>query len=263
VAQRLFKACENGFIVSGFDIDDPVRRESSLRQRWSKQILVGNAPQHTTPGPRRDPGGEQCSGSRVDRVISAAGHFVQRAERQAAFRQVLIDGLDAERQYCPLMPRPTLKASNALAKRRDSGNVDRRINAPLLPVSQANRSLFVLVVLGVNGYVVRHGERRSGAQGGAAVTNEREVVPEESHLLVINSTQGHQVPRPQRFLAQQFFAALRAVVRRVLDVAGNLMGGALCLIQLALSAQPLVAGGGHRAASLSGSSPLGGLTPGM
>jgi len=125
VAQRLFKACENGFIVSGFDIDDPVRRESSLRQRWSKQILVGNAPQHTTPGPRRDPGGEQCSG---------------------------------------------------LAKRRDSGNVDRRINAPLLPVSQANRSLFVLVVLGVNGYVVRHGERRSGAQGGAAVTNEREVV---------------------------------------------------------------------------------------
>ena len=80
------------------------------RQRWSKQILVGNAPQHTTPGPRRDPGGEQCSGSPVDRVISAAGHFVQRAERQAAFRQVLIDGLDAERQYCPFMPRPTLKA---------------------------------------------------------------------------------------------------------------------------------------------------------
>jgi hypothetical protein len=46
----------------------------------------------------------------------------------------------------PRMLRPTLKASNALAKRLHSGNVDRRIHALLLPVWQANCSLFVLAV---------------------------------------------------------------------------------------------------------------------
>jgi hypothetical protein len=41
---------------------------------------------------------------------------MQRAERQAALWQALINGPDAERQYRPPMPRPALKASNALAK---------------------------------------------------------------------------------------------------------------------------------------------------
>jgi len=76
---------------------------------------------------------------------------MQSPERQATFRQPLINGLDTERQYRTPMPRPAFKASNALAKRRDSGNVDRRIHALLLPVSQAHRSLFVLIVPAVNG----------------------------------------------------------------------------------------------------------------
>jgi hypothetical protein len=46
---------------------------------------------------------------------------VQRAKRQAAFRQALINGLDAELQYSPQMPRPALAASNALAKRLNWG----------------------------------------------------------------------------------------------------------------------------------------------
>jgi hypothetical protein len=50
------------------------------------------------------------------------------------------------------MRRPAFKALNALAKRRHGGNVDRRIHALLLSVSQASRSLFVLTVPTVNGH---------------------------------------------------------------------------------------------------------------
>src|SRR5262249_61188454 len=105
-----------------------------LGQAWSEQALAGHAPQQATPGPRCDPCGEECGGSAINGAVPAAGHFVQRAKRQPAFRQTLIDGLDAERQYRPLVSLSDLKASNALSKRRDSGNVDRRIHAILLPI---------------------------------------------------------------------------------------------------------------------------------
>src|SRR5262249_37837786 len=81
-----------------------------------------------------DPCGEECGGSAINGAVPAAGHFVQRAKRQPAFRQTLIDGLDAERQYRPLVSLSDLKASNALSKRLDSGNMDRRIHAILLPI---------------------------------------------------------------------------------------------------------------------------------
>jgi hypothetical protein len=72
---------------------------------------------------------------------------MQRAERQPAFRQTLVNGLDAERQYRPLVPRPALKASNALAKRRDYGNGNRRIHALVQLALGSACSLFVLIVL--------------------------------------------------------------------------------------------------------------------
>jgi hypothetical protein len=97
--------------------------------------LACDAPQHAATGPSRDPSSEKCSGSAVYRASSAAGYLVQRAERQAALRQAVIDGLDAEGQYRPSVPRPAFKASNTLAKRLHSGYVDRRIHAFLQSVS--------------------------------------------------------------------------------------------------------------------------------
>ncbi len=145
--QSFLKTCQHRLLVSRFDIDHPVRREPSRSECRREQILAGHAPQHATPGPRCDPCGEECSGSPVYRAVTAAGHFVQRPERQSAFRQTLINGLDAERQYRAPMPRPALKASNALAKRLDNGNRDRRIHALLQLALRSACSLFVLIVL--------------------------------------------------------------------------------------------------------------------
>jgi hypothetical protein len=145
--QSFLKTCQHRLLVSRFHIDHPVRREPGRSERRREQILAGHAPQHAPPGSRCDPGSEECSGSPVDRAVTAAGHFMQRSERQSAFRQTLINGLDAERQYRPPIPRPTLKASNALAKRLDNGNGDRRIHALIQLALRSACSLFVLIVL--------------------------------------------------------------------------------------------------------------------
>jgi hypothetical protein len=146
--QSFLKTCQHRLLVSRFHIDHPVRREPGRSECRREQILAGHAPQHAPLRPRCDPGSEECSGSSVNRAIAAAGHFVQRPERQSAFRQTLINGLDAERQHRPPMPRPTLKASNALTKRLDNGNGDRRIHALLQLALGSACSLFVLIVLG-------------------------------------------------------------------------------------------------------------------
>jgi hypothetical protein len=49
-------------------------------------------------------------------------------ERQSAFEQTIVDGLDTERQYRSPVSRPTLKALNAQAKRLDNGGRDRCIH---------------------------------------------------------------------------------------------------------------------------------------
>jgi hypothetical protein len=143
--QSFLKTGEHRLLVSRFHIDHPVRRKPGRSECRREQILAGHAPQHARP--RRDPGGKEYSGSPVDRAVTAARHFVQRAERQSAFRQTLVNGLDAERQYRPPMPRAALKAANALAKRRDNRNGNRRIHALLQLALGSACSLFVLVVL--------------------------------------------------------------------------------------------------------------------
>jgi hypothetical protein len=44
VARGFLEAGEDGFVISRLDVDDPVRRESSLRYRRGEQILAGLAP---------------------------------------------------------------------------------------------------------------------------------------------------------------------------------------------------------------------------
>jgi hypothetical protein len=145
--QSFLETGQHRLLVSCLHVDHPVRREPGRSECRREQILAGHAPQHAPSGPRRDPGGKERSGCPVDRAVTAARHFMQRAERQPAFRQTLINGLDAERQYRPPIPRPALKASNALAKRRDNRNRDRRIHALLQLALWSACSLFVLIVL--------------------------------------------------------------------------------------------------------------------
>ncbi len=144
--QSFLETGQYRLLVSRFHIDHPVRREPGRSECRREQILAGHAPQHAPPRPCCDPCGKECSGSAVHRAVTAASHFMQGAERQSAFRQTLINSLDAERQYRPPVPRPALKASNALAKRLDNGNGNRRIHALLQLALGSACSLFVLIV---------------------------------------------------------------------------------------------------------------------
>ena len=49
--------------------------------------------------PRRHTRRKERRGGAVDRAMAAARHLMQRAERQAAFRQMPVDRLDAEGQH--------------------------------------------------------------------------------------------------------------------------------------------------------------------
>ncbi len=146
--QSFLETRQHRLLVARLNIDHPLRREPGRSERRREQILAGDAPQHAPFRPRCDPCGKECSGSPVDRAVAAARHFVQRAERQPAFGQTLVNGLDAERQDRPGMPPPALKASNALAQRRDNGNGDRRIHDLLQLALGSSCSLFVLIVCG-------------------------------------------------------------------------------------------------------------------
>jgi len=97
MSQSFLEASQHRLLVPRFDIDHPVRRKPRRSECRREQVLAGHAPKHAPPGSCRDPGGEECSRSAVDRAVTAARHFVQCPERQPAFRQTLVDGLDAER----------------------------------------------------------------------------------------------------------------------------------------------------------------------
>jgi hypothetical protein len=64
---------------------------------------------------RGDPGGERGCRGAVNRAFSAAGDFVQRAERETAARQHPIDRIKAERERIPPAAR-SLEALDALTQ---------------------------------------------------------------------------------------------------------------------------------------------------
>jgi len=70
--KALLKAGQHAFLGPGLHMDDPIGRQSSLRQRRGKQILTGDAPQDLTASPRRDPGREQGCRRAVTRACKTA-----------------------------------------------------------------------------------------------------------------------------------------------------------------------------------------------
>jgi len=147
VPQSFLEAGQHRFLVARFHINHPVRRKPNQSECRREQILPDHAPQHAPPCPCRNPCGKERSRSPIDRTVTATSHFMQCPKRQPAVRQPLINGLDAERQYCPFVLRPALKGLNALSKRLDNGNGDRRIHALIQLALEPACSLFVLIVL--------------------------------------------------------------------------------------------------------------------
>src|ERR1700683_2326856 len=97
--QPFLETGEQRLLIARLHIDDAVGQETGLGDGGRKEILPGHTPQHPTCCARRNSGGEERGGRAIDRTIAAAGHFMQCAERQTAFRQMLVDRLDTEWQY--------------------------------------------------------------------------------------------------------------------------------------------------------------------
>ena len=130
MAQSFFKAGEDGFLVTCFDLDDAVGRQTGLREGRRKEVLAGHAPQDLSACPRGDAAGEEGGSCTVNRAIPTPGHFMQGAQRQPTSRQMPVDVSEAEGEYGPTARGGTFKALDALAKFRDSRTGGGRTHAP-------------------------------------------------------------------------------------------------------------------------------------
>ncbi len=73
-----------------------------LGERREEKIEARHAPEHLAGGARGNAADEECRRRPVDRAVSAACHFVQRAIGEPTSRQLGIDLADAERQDASL-----------------------------------------------------------------------------------------------------------------------------------------------------------------
>lgn len=98
-------------------MDDPAGSQSGLIESRREDVLPGDDPQHFALGPGGNPCGEQGRRRRVEGVIPAPGHFVERPEGQAATRQSRIDHLHPERQDGTLAVLVAFDAGNGRLER--------------------------------------------------------------------------------------------------------------------------------------------------
>ena len=103
-----------------------IRHEPSSRDGRGDQFLPGETLENLATQPRSDSRHKERRCRAVDRVIVAAGHLMQRAERQAASQQMPVYRLDAEGPHCPQAASRALDAPDALAKLLDTGTGDGR-----------------------------------------------------------------------------------------------------------------------------------------
>lgn len=97
--QSFFHAGKDCLVVTGFDIDHPIRDKSGLREGGSKEVRPCDAPQDPPPGAGSNSRAEQCGRGTVDRAVAAASHFMQRPERQPAAWEARVHRGDSERKH--------------------------------------------------------------------------------------------------------------------------------------------------------------------
>jgi hypothetical protein len=112
-AQTLFDRPQD-FVVTGGVNDRETRRVKPVdSQPRPVQIGLLQTPQHRASAqPRQDAGNKTGNGGAVLFVAAGAQDFVHSAERQPAFRQDLVDGIDAERQHAMAQGDAELDLSN-------------------------------------------------------------------------------------------------------------------------------------------------------
>lgn len=116
MAQPFLETGEHVLLVPGFDLNQPVGRQSGLCQRRCEKIAPREAPEHLAFRAGGNPGGEKRRRRAVDSPIAAARHLMQASERQSAARKPVIDGRNTERQASPCAFLPAFEACDALAQ---------------------------------------------------------------------------------------------------------------------------------------------------
>ena len=115
---------EDRLLIARLDIDHAIGHEPGLREGRGEQVLPGETPEHPATQPRSNSRRKERRGGAVDRAMAAAGHLMQRAERQSPTREMLVDRLDAEGQYQSPATGRALEAPDARAKLLETGTGD-------------------------------------------------------------------------------------------------------------------------------------------
>jgi hypothetical protein len=127
--QPFLETGEQRLLIARLHIDDAVGQETGLGDGGRKEILPGHTPQHPAFCARRNSSGKERSGRAIDRTVAASGHFMQSAESQPAFGQMLVDCFDTERQHSLSTRAAPFETLNALSKRfEDRRGVDVRMS---------------------------------------------------------------------------------------------------------------------------------------
>lgn len=114
--QTFFEAGEQGFVVTGFDIDHPVGVKSDLGDCRRKQILARHAPQHLALGSGRNARRKKRRGGAIERSIATTGNFMERAKCHTAPRQVAVDRGNAEGEHHSFARIAAFETRNAISK---------------------------------------------------------------------------------------------------------------------------------------------------
>jgi len=145
--QSLLEARQDRWFVTRLRVDHVVGQEPGLGEGGCEEILTRDAPQDQAARARGDSRGEQCRRRAVDRAIAAAGDFVQRAERQPALRQMLVNRLKSERQHGVRTRRSSFETLDAFAKRVENRKRSGRAHVLVQLIGEIVCSLFVPFML--------------------------------------------------------------------------------------------------------------------
>lgn len=129
MAQPFFHAGQNGLVVSGLDMDHPVRHEAGLFEAGRKEILPEDAPQHLALRPRGDASDETRGCRTIQCTIAAARNLMQAAKRQPAARQPQVQPGNTERHHFAHTRAASLKLRDARAKGRKGWIDDALVHA--------------------------------------------------------------------------------------------------------------------------------------
>ena len=123
-------------------VNDTIGQEAGLGDGGREQVVARDTPQDLALRAGSDPRGEQRSRRTINRAIAATSHLVRRAKRQSAFRQMLVNHANAERQHGPMTRGSPFEMLNALGCLRIGRVGDARMS--LCSSSEIVSSLFVL-----------------------------------------------------------------------------------------------------------------------